>query len=234
MSNTPDEFSSEETKGIVSPVVAEHGYPVIQPIDKLAKALAKAQGAMRPCSQSGENPHFRSKYATLEAIVGAIREPFAANGLSYIQMAETDDNFLRLRTILYHESGQSKDCGQLCGRVDVINPQKIGSMLTYFRRYSLSALAGVVSNDDPSDDDGNAAAGQAPPEPVQLTPDEAAAVQDAIEKINACTTSAELTKIGLKLVEEPKVVQDKVRDPVYRPKKRALEAAEKKAAKDKK
>lgn len=128
-------------------------------INELAAALAKAQGAIRGAIKDASNPHFRSRYATLAAHVEAIREAFAANGLSYSQMPVTTDNCVGVETILMHASGQWLAGDAYYVPVSKADAQGFGSALTYCRRYALAAIAGIAPEDD---DDGNAATAAAP------------------------------------------------------------------------
>lgn len=135
-------------------------------INELAAALAKAQAMIEPAPKDADNPYFKSKYASLPAVREAMRDAFAANGLSVVQIPSTMRGEaeavgqIRLKTLLLHSSGQYLDCGTLCGDVDLLNPQKMGSAITYFRRYSLAAISQTVADDD---DDGNAASGKGHP-----------------------------------------------------------------------
>lgn len=132
-------------------------------INELAAALAKAQGAMSNASKNRVNPHFKSNYADLAAVLDAIREPLAANGLSFTQTMgfNANGNFI-LRTMLLHSSGQfitTEYPLPSAGR-----PQEMGASQTYARRYSLAAIVGVAQDDD----DGNSAIEhkpEAPPTP---------------------------------------------------------------------
>ncbi len=38
----------------------------------LAKALVKAQASMGPAIKDSKNPHYRSSYASLSAVIGAV------------------------------------------------------------------------------------------------------------------------------------------------------------------
>lgn len=147
-------------------------------LDQLAAALAAAQRSMRPVAFDAVNPHFQSRYASLAAIVEALREPLAANGLAVSQVVDYDGETPVLETILLHTSGQ-----YLAGRYPLrpargVTPQDYGSALTYARRYALAAICGAVADDD---DDGNAASRAArrvrtaqdahkSPEPTPTTP----------------------------------------------------------------
>ena len=120
-------------------------------IKELATALVDFQGEMRPVIKDAKNPFFKSKYVSLSAILSAIQEPLAKNGLSFCQFPSGDNG---LTTILMHKSGEWLQ--------DTVNtqpvkndPQAIGSAITYMRRYALGSILGLNIEDD---DDGNAAA----------------------------------------------------------------------------
>jgi len=117
-------------------------------LNELAAALAKAQGEIMPAPKDADNPYFKSKYGSLPAVREAIREAFAKNGLSVVQIPEVDNGRLCLHTLLLHSSGQSLNCGTLAAEVDLTNPQKAGSAITYFRRYALAAISGCVADED--------------------------------------------------------------------------------------
>ena len=53
----------------------------------VCKALAAAQGKLRKAVKDSTNPHFRSRYADLESVIEAMREPFASEGLSVVRIS---------------------------------------------------------------------------------------------------------------------------------------------------
>lgn len=123
-------------------------------ITKISAALVKAQGELNAVSKDGNNPHFRSKYATLQNIVESVRDVLRKNGLAVVQtFGQTDGTYIDLTTTLLHESGEWMS-GVLTVRPTKIDPQGLGSAATYARRYALSAILGIVTDDD---DDGNMA-----------------------------------------------------------------------------
>jgi len=124
-----------------------------QNINELATELAKAQAVMQPAVKDSENPFFKSHYADLSSVWDAIRKPLTDNGLSVVQTPDTLDGKMVLVTTLLHSSGQWIS-GALPVSPTKTDPQSMGSAITYARRYALSALAGVCSEED---DDGNAA-----------------------------------------------------------------------------
>ena len=131
-------------------------------IDELAAALAKAQGAIGHASKDAANPAFKRdgkemKYATLASVWDACRASLAANGIAVIQTPGTDETgAVTMTTTLAHSSGQWVRGEMACRPVNA-TAQSMGSVVTYLRRYSLSAMVGVAPDDD---DDGNAASTQ--------------------------------------------------------------------------
>jgi hypothetical protein len=125
-------------------------------IDKLAGALAKAQGKMVGALKDSNNPFFKSKYADLAACWDACRTQLSDNGLSVVQLTDTDEQGVVVVTTLAHESGQWMR-GKLRMMPKDATPQGIGSAITYARRYALAAIVGLAQVDD----DGNAASGRA-------------------------------------------------------------------------
>lgn len=124
---------------------------------ELAAALAKAQGEMTFAAKDATNPHFKSRYADLAAIVDAIRVPLSKNGLSYSQLCDFNETgALIVETVLMHSSGEWIS-GKLFMPVPQQTPQGIGSALTYAKRYSLAAIIGIAADED---DDGEAAMGR--------------------------------------------------------------------------
>jgi len=126
-------------------------------INELAGALAKAQGQFTPAKYDAQNPHLKNRYTTLAAVWDAIRKPLSENGLAVAQVVTTEPDGMYLLTRLMHSSGQYIQSVYPISAGDgrgVSAAQAVGSALTYARRYSLTALVGVVSDDD---DDGNSA-----------------------------------------------------------------------------
>lgn len=139
---------------------------------KLAEALAKAQAEMKAAPLNRVNPHFKSKYADLPAVIDAVRPALTKHGLSVTQVTRIADGGMVLVTTLHHASGES-----LSGEypLPVGKPQEMGSAMTYARRYSLAAMCCIAADDD---DDANAAeasgqkatAPKAQPKPASVAP----------------------------------------------------------------
>lgn len=124
-------------------------------INELMKALAIAQGTMGGAIKDASNPFFKSKYADLNAVIEAIKEPFSKNGLAYTQLVESKDGVHCVTTILGHASGQFIS-GTVNLKLSKEDMQGLGSAISYARRYGLQAIAGLSAEDD----DGEAAVGR--------------------------------------------------------------------------
>lgn len=118
-------------------------------INELAAALAKAQGQIEGAKKSSSNPFFKSKYADLAECWNTCREALTANGISVIQMPEeiNENGRLNITTMLAHSSGQYIS-STLTMTVTKLDPQAIGSAITYGRRYALAAMVGLAQEDD--------------------------------------------------------------------------------------
>jgi hypothetical protein len=142
-------------------------------LTKLAPALSKAQGEMKNPPKDSINPHFKSKYADLATVRDTVMPVLTRHGLSVLQLPCECDGHPALTTILLHDSGEWVETTiMLHGKTD---PQGIGSALTYMRRYTLQALAGVAADED---DDGNAASRPTPQQQQQSRQQKPAAVKD--------------------------------------------------------
>jgi hypothetical protein len=163
-------------------------------IAKIASALVKAQGELNAVPKDGTNPHFRSKYATLHGIVESTRDTLRKHGLAVVQtFAQTDGTYIDLTTTLLHESGEWLQ-GTLTMRPSKADPQGLGSAATYARRYALSAILGIVTDDD---DDGNMASGGS----GVSTPQGKPAPADDKPWLNAVDKQGNLTEKGFEVVK---------------------------------
>jgi len=125
-------------------------------INEIAAALAKAQAKMENVAKDRENPHFRSRYATLAGVLDEVRGKLSEQGISIYQAPVNGEaSNIGVATRLLHSSGQWIESAVFV-QPTKFDAQGVGSVLTYLRRYSLMAVAGV----GPEDDDANAAVGR--------------------------------------------------------------------------
>ena len=136
---------------------------------EVMKAIAKVQDDLGPLRKDAVNTFHKNRYATLNATMGALFDNLLSqNGLTVIQVLSyhgsgTVENITPvLVTTVYHlESGQwissllplsatklhTNKSGELL-HVERLNPQALGSSITYARRYSLQSLFMMVAEDD--------------------------------------------------------------------------------------
>jgi hypothetical protein len=161
-------------------------------------AFVKAQKEFAPALKTSTNPHFKSKYVSLDGCIEAVIDALNNNGIGLIQQNHEAEHGVTVETLLIHESGESLSGGKLFVPATKQDAQGFGSALTYARRYSLMATCGIA----PEDDDGNAASYK----PAAPKVNEA----EAIAKIRAVKTLEELTTAWNSLpVKTPAIVKAK-------------------------
>lgn len=113
---------------------------------KLAMALVKAQSEMDAAAKDGQNPHFKSNFATLASIIDACRPALAKHGLAVLTPTTSRDGVVTVHTLLMHESGEwlrSEMSTENCRGV-----QAIGSAESYLRRYGQQGALNIATEDD--------------------------------------------------------------------------------------
>jgi len=138
-------------------------------INELAAALALAQGAFRsvPTTQTaivkgttkqGKAYEYSYKYASLSDVFEACRPGLSKNGLSVSQLVtQPEKGRHQIESLLMHSSGQWLRSVFILKATD--DPQDMGGQITYYRRYALSALVGLATEED-QDAQHSRAAGQ--------------------------------------------------------------------------
>ena len=122
-------------------------------IAEISKAMAKFQMEVKQPFRDADNPFFKSKYVPLENVVEAIHDIAPKHGLSFVQFPLNDDNGrVGVSTLLLHESGEWIKFPPVFFEAEKQTPQGYGALITYIKRYSLSAIFGITSDQD---DDGN-------------------------------------------------------------------------------
>ena len=122
-------------------------------ITRLAKALLAVQRELASASKDATNPFTRSRYATLNSGMEACREALLTHGIWLTQLPvpappELGPGHIGLLTKLTHA-----ESGQWQGSLTVVplpkaDPQGMGSAITYARRYALTAMLGMITEDD--------------------------------------------------------------------------------------
>jgi len=124
-------------------------------MNELLPALAKVKESMSSVAKTSSNPFFKSNYADLNSHLDVVEPLLAANGLLLTQPVDNTELGNLVESTIYHvKSGQFITSSmRLVGEVDM---QKVGSAVTYARRYTLGSLLGMKAEDD----DANNASGK--------------------------------------------------------------------------
>ena len=131
--------------------------PTPSKVYNLASAMLEFQKLSVTAKKDGKNPHFRSNYSKLESVIEAVNQGNQF-GLFFTQEIEVK-NYQRdivVVTTVRHTADDNTYVSKLPILLDeasMKNPQKIGSAITYAKRYTLQAVYGLPSEDD----DGNEA-----------------------------------------------------------------------------
>lgn len=132
---------------------------------ELYTALAAAQKDIGFAMKDTDNPFFKKKYADLASVWRTVQDPLAKNSLSVSQSPGMElvngSPYVTVTTRIQHSSGEWMQgvCYLPPGKSDA---QSYGSVITYGRRYALSAILGVIQEDD----DGESAVGRGKQEPA--------------------------------------------------------------------
>lgn len=151
----------------------------------MAAAFAKIEGA----TKSANNPHFKTKYADLGAVIDAIKPALIDHGLFFTQHPQPSERGVTVETVLHHASGESISLGSLFVPANKQDAQGYGSALTYARRYALVTAFGVPTEDDDGNAASRAVAGQSQTGAVSqqqpITDDQFIQLQELIEATNS-------------------------------------------------
>jgi len=142
-------------------------------ISQLATALAKAQQELEPVKFDSLNKYFGTKYASLTAVIEAIRPVLPKYGLSIVQQQFSDivnDVYIvGVETMLLHESGEflsekatmpvmpmglmdkytyrtNRDGDVYYSSPNVL--QEVGKVVTYLRRYGIVSVLRLSAEED--------------------------------------------------------------------------------------
>jgi hypothetical protein len=142
-------------------------------INELATALSAFQAEVPTVVFDANNPFFKSKYATLPAIVEGSKTLLGKHGLS---VSQHPDGQYGLTTILLHKSGQyiqstMKFPDELEVQKGMSYAQFAGSVISYQRRYAYASILGLVTDEDVDGNTPNQQDGKKPITPPQPAPE---------------------------------------------------------------
>lgn len=127
----------------------------------LLNALAKFHKDCPPIVKESNNPFFKSKYASLDAIQEHIRPHLQKNGLVITQANKVWEGQAYVVTTVWHAETSESLYSEFPVVVSKHTAQDYGSAVSYAKRYSLSGLLNITVQDE--DDDGAKASGNVSP-----------------------------------------------------------------------
>ena len=140
-------------------------------MSELAKALAEFQAAQTGLELDKKGN--RSQYASVGSVMTKVKQA-AQHGLSFSQLVDYEDGVgTHLKTYIMHTSGEEKVGRYPIAVDDMTNNQKLGSAISYARRYALMAALGMAAGiqevefDDDDDGEINGALKDAPKKTVK-------------------------------------------------------------------
>ena len=145
------------------------------------KKLLDAKREIGKVAKNAKNPHFKNTYADVNALIEAVEPILHTHGLLLLQPIIDGKVVTQVIDV---ESGQVIESSLPLPAG--LNPQQLGSAVTYFRRYTLQSLLSLQATDD----DGQQAS--TPPPAVKPQPQLAPFEVEVIEAIKTFKTKAEL------------------------------------------
>jgi hypothetical protein len=118
----------------------------IEEVVKVAGLYPKLHAAKQKIGKvvkNANNPHFKKSYADINALVESVEPILLEQGLLLIQPIESG---LVSTLIIDIETGDKVVSSMRLP--DIQDPQKVGSAVTYYRRYTLQSLLSLQAEDD--------------------------------------------------------------------------------------
>ena len=161
----------------------------------LHQKVYKCKLAIGKVTKNANNPHFKKSYADLNAIIEAVEPILLENGLLLLQPIH--GNSVCTQIIDVESGNMIESCMDLPTGID---PQKMGSAITYYRRYTLQSILSLQAVDD----DGNMASEPVKEQP-KVKPKESLSTErfnNALAKIKAGDYKVEELRAKFNLTKE--------------------------------
>lgn len=122
-------------------------------VSSIHSSFIAAQAEFGAAVKGAVNPHFKSRYADLSAVLEAVLPALNKHGLGLLYRVHDCDVGVRLEAVVIHTSGEELSSGILHLPVAKNDSQAVGSALSYGKRYLATGIFALQT----ADDDGNAA-----------------------------------------------------------------------------
>ena len=118
----------------------------------LMKDFSEVQANIKQPKKDKQGAQFRNgqsyKYADLNSVISEIQEASQGHDIAYIQQPVMDGGKAGVDNYLLNSKGAIMDFGAYLLDVGGASPQDAGGAMTYARRYSISAIFGIASEED--------------------------------------------------------------------------------------
>ena len=122
-------------------------------VSSIHASFIAAQAEFGAAVKGAVNPHFKSRYADLSAVLEAVLPALNKHGLGLLYRVHDCDVGVRLEAVVIHTSGEELSSGILHLPVAKNDSQAVGSALSYGKRYLATGIFALQT----ADDDGHAA-----------------------------------------------------------------------------
>jgi hypothetical protein len=152
--------------------------------------LFEAKKEIGKITKDSKNPFFKSNYFDVNSLLKEVEPILQKHKLLLLQPIR---NGLVCTQLIDIETGECENSDiQL---PNITDPQKLGSAITYYRRYTLQSLLGLQAEDD----DGNKASKPAPK-------------KDCTKLLNECKDLTELASVYTSFTKEDKVTHEALKN----------------------
>lgn len=129
--------------------------------NNIYKKIAEIQHEIGTLKKDKQNPYFKSKYLDINSLLETLQPELQKRSLVLLQPLGGSLDYTTINTIIRDlETEEVIDTYTPLPRND--DPQKMGSIITYFRRYALVSLLALPAEDDDANSVSYEAVGTAP------------------------------------------------------------------------
>ena len=159
------------------------------------KQLLEVQREVGAISKDSKNPFFKSKYFDINKLLEVVKPVLSKHGLILLQPIK--DNKVYSQILDSESTGNGICIESWLELPNLTDPQKIGSAISYYRRFTLVSLLGLEAEDE----DGNGLKAKPKPKAPEKLTDER--FKDAMEKLKNKTVTKAII-LAFDLTEEQK------------------------------
>lgn len=118
-------------------------------VSSLFKALCECKKDFVPLSKNKKG--YGYNYTPLDSVIDMLNTVLPKHGINFVQFPSTINDNYALTTRIFHETGEWMEDTIIFNMTEISkanDTQKLGASITYFRRYALSAIFGIASDED--------------------------------------------------------------------------------------